>query len=113
MISLTAHWISDSFSKKSAVLHVQSFPDSHMGSNICAMFDSMFQGWAIDKESIHIIVQDNASNMVKAMEEGGYSDLACFAHTLQLIVHDGVLSQRSVIDTIVICRHILRGILLI
>ena len=58
------------------------------------------------KESIHIIVRDNASNMIKAMEEGGYSDLACFAHTLQLIVHDGVLSQRSVIDIIAICCRI-------
>ena len=29
MISLTAHWITDHFEKKSAVLHVQSFPESH------------------------------------------------------------------------------------
>ena len=29
MISLTTHWKTDHFEKKSAVLHVQSFPESH------------------------------------------------------------------------------------
>ena len=32
--------------------------------------------------------------------------LGCFAHTLQLIVHDGVLSQQSVIDILAICHRI-------
>ena len=106
MISLTAHWITDAFIRKSAVLHVQSFPDSHTGANICAMFDDMFERWKIKKENIHIIVSDNASNMVKAMKDGGYLNLGCFAHTLQLIVNDGVLTQRSVVDTLAICRRI-------
>ena len=79
MISLTAHWITDAFIRKSAVLHVQSFPDSHTGENICAMFDDMFERWKIKKENIHIIVSDNASNMVKAMKDGGYLNLGCFA----------------------------------
>ena len=34
MISLTYHWLTDDFAKKSAVLHVQSFPGSHTGENI-------------------------------------------------------------------------------
>lgn len=32
--------------------------------------------------------------------------LGCFAHTLQLIIHDGIFSQRAVIDTLAICRQI-------
>ena len=35
--------------------------------------------------------------MKKAMEDGGYADL---------VVHDGVLAQRSVIDTLTICCRI-------
>ena len=31
-------------------------------------------------------------------------ELGCFAHTLQLAVHDAVLSQRAVIDILAICR---------
>ena len=30
----------------------------------------------------------------------------CFAHTLQLVVNDGVLSQHSVIDTLAVCCSI-------
>lgn len=33
MISLTAHWVVEPFILKSAILHVQSFPQSHTGSN--------------------------------------------------------------------------------
>ena len=45
------------------------------------------------KEQVHLIIRDNASNMVKAMREAAYPDLGCFAHLLQLIIHDGVLTQ--------------------
>ena len=44
--------------------------------------------------------------MVKAMKDAAYPDLGCFAHTLQLIIHDGVLTQRAVIDALAICRKI-------
>ena len=54
------------------------------------------------RKSNSVIVRDNASNMVKAMHD---ADLGCFAHTLQLIVHDSVLSQQSVIDILsIFCR---------
>ncbi|XP_011409510.1 PREDICTED: zinc finger BED domain-containing protein 4-like, partial [Amphimedon queenslandica] len=93
MISLTAHWINDCFVKKEAVLHVQSFPESHTGENICNTFNTMLENWNIEKTSVHLVVRDNASNMVKAFRDGGYSDLGCFAHTLQLVIHDAVFSQ--------------------
>jgi len=41
--------------------------------------------------------------MVIAMKD---ADLGCFALTLQLVVHDSVLSQRTVIDILAICRSI-------
>lgn len=70
MISLTAHWINDSFEKKSVVLHVQSLPEAHTGENICDMFGTMLEKWKIKRESVHLVVRDNASNMVKAMRDG-------------------------------------------
>ena len=44
--------------------------------------------------------------MVRAMKDASLPDLGCFAHTLQLVVHDAVLSQRAVIDILAICRKI-------
>ena len=106
LLNLTAHWLTDSFERKSAVLHAQSFPGSRTGENIAKIFDAMFKEWSIEKEQVHLIVRDNAANMVKAMKDGGYADLGCFTHTLQLIVHEGVLPQRLVKDTVAVCRKI-------
>ena len=36
--------------------------------------------------------------MKKASREAQLPSLECFAHTLQLVVNEGVLSQRAVID---------------
>lgn len=44
--------------------------------------------------------------MKKALREGHFEAQGCFAHTLQLVVNDGVLSQRAVIDTLAVCRSI-------
>ena len=64
----------------------------------------MLSKWNIDNEQVHLIVRDNASNMVKTMSDGDFEDLRCFAHTLQLIINDGIFSQRAVIDLLAICR---------
>ena len=54
-----------------------------------------------------MVVADNAaSNMKKALKEGHFEAQGCFAHTLQLVVNDGVLSQRAVIDILAVCRSI-------
>ena len=39
-----------------------------------------------------MVVVDNGSNMKKALKEGNFQAQGCFAHTLQLVVSDSVLS---------------------
>ena len=51
-------------------------------------------------------MHDNASNMMKASREAKLPSMGCFAHTLQLVVNEGVLSQRAVIDILAISRKI-------
>ena len=106
LLSLTAHWLTDSFEHKSAVLHAQPMYHAHTGEYICEQYKQMLARWEIKNEQVHLIVRDNAANMVKAMKDASLPDLGCFAHTLQLIVNDGVLSQRAVIDTLAVCRQI-------
>ena len=53
-----------------------------------------------------MVVVDNASNIKKALREGNFEPQGRFA---QLVVSDGVLSQRSVIDTVAVCC---RGVLI-
>lgn len=40
------------------------------------------------------------------MEDGGYKYLGCFAHTLQLVINEGILAQRYVQDVLAKCRRI-------
>lgn len=107
LLSLTVHWMTDSFERKSAVLHAEPLRGSHTGEILCDHYRRMLAKWNINKSQVHLMVRDNASNMIKAMKDGSFSDLGCFAHTLQLIVHDGVFSQRIVLDTIASGHHIL------
>ena len=95
MLSLTAQWIDDNFEMRRAVLHAQEFAGSHTGTAIASAFDCMFAQWKIPKENVHVVLRDNARNMQKAMDECGVKSVGCMAHTLQLAVHEGVLSQRS------------------
>ena len=44
--------------------------------------------------------------MKKAMDEMDVPSLGCFAHTLQLVVHEGLPSQRSVSDALANGRKI-------
>ena len=91
--------------EKKVVLHAQPLPGSHSGKVLYHEYKAMLLKWNIKKELVHLIVRDNASNMVKAMADGDFEDLGCFAHTLLLVIHDGILSQTAVIDTLGACRQ--------
>jgi len=109
LLSLTAHWIDKSFAKVSAVLHVQALEMAHTGEYIAGRLSAMLESWNIPQEHVHIVISDNASNMVKAMQEASLAHFGCFAHSLQLVLKDGLLSQRAIADIIAICRSIRSG----
>ena len=94
----------DDFTRISAVLHVQPLEDSHTGEYLGK---KMLEAWGISDEKVHLVLRDNAANMAKAMREASLSSFGCFAHSLQLVVEDGVLSQQSVTDFLAICRKII------
>ncbi len=68
----------------------------------------MFAQWNITKDMVHVVLRDNGRNMVKAIEDCGLNSLGCMAHTLQLAMHEGVLSQRSISNCMAIGRKIVR-----
>ena len=53
-------------------------------------------------------LSDNASNMVKAMQEASLAHFGCFAHSLQLVIKDRLLSQRAIPDIISICKSVVQ-----
>ncbi|XP_052393278.1 zinc finger BED domain-containing protein 4-like [Carassius gibelio] len=108
LLSLTSHWVDreSTFTPRSAVLHANEFRGSHTGTSIAEAIEEMLVKWKIPKSNVHVVLRDNASNMKKAMDEMDVASLGCFAHTLQLVVHEGLLSQRSVSDALANGRKI-------
>lgn len=106
LISLTAQWINEDFTSRRAVLHTKQLRGSLTNVAIASIFDDMLQSWGIPKSAVHVVLQDNAKNMVKAMTEAGLPSLPCVAHTLQLAVNKGLLAQRSVADAVAVGRRI-------
>ena len=80
--------------------------ESHTGEYMAGKYLEMLAEWEIKHDQVHLVLRDNAANMAKAMRDASLPSLGCFAHTLQLVVHDGVLSQRVVMDTFAVCRKI-------
>ena len=66
----------------------------------------MLDEWDTKKECVHLVLRDNATNIDKEMRDAGLTNYGCFAHSLQLVVNDGILSPRSVSDLLAICRQI-------
>ncbi|KAK7888961.1 hypothetical protein WMY93_024521 [Mugilogobius chulae] len=106
LLSPTAHWIDSSFNPANVVLHANELRGSHAAEHMRRAVEEMLETWKIEKRQVHPILRDNASNMRKAMDEMGVRSLGCIAHTLHLIVHEGLLSQRSVSDTLANARKI-------
>ena len=107
LLSLTAHWINNSFEKQSAVLHAQSLEMAHTGEYIASCISTMLDKWDISHNCVHLVLSDNASNMVKAMQDASLPHFGCFAHSLQVVVKDGLLSQRAIADITAVVRALL------
>ena len=68
--------------------------ESYILVNTCLeKYLEMLAEWEIKHDQVHLVLCDNAANMAKAMRDPSLPSLGCFAHTLQLVVQDGVLSQ--------------------
>ena len=88
------------------MLHAQELPEKHMEEYIAVTVIKILEEWKIALSQVHVIIRDNGTNMVKAMTEANLPSFGCFAHSLQLIVNNGLLSQHVVKDLLGICRSI-------
>ena len=103
-LSLTAHFVvPKTMEKKDMMLSTWQFDESHTGANISAAVLSRVQEWDIE-EKIVCILHDNASNMVSGLN---ITSLPCLAHTLQVIIKDGVLLQQSVVQLLSCARSLI------
>ena len=106
LLSFTVHWVDGTFHQFLAILQVQPLEQRHMGEYIAMKLSKILSDLNISKEQVHCMLRDNGSNMIKAMDETCLPCFRCFAHTLQLVIHDGLLTQHVVVDLFAVCRSI-------
>ena len=99
-MSLTCHFINSDWERKLIVLSVKAMYGSHTGEYISEVFLRLLRHWGIDTERVLLVLRDSGANMVKGMRLTEVPDLSCSAHTLQLVVNEGINSQQAVKDIV-------------
>ncbi|KAK1901868.1 Zinc finger BED domain containing protein 4 [Dissostichus eleginoides] len=98
LMTLTCHFIDNAWTRKQVVLNTKAMHGSHTGEYIGETFLGMLDDWKISKDRVALLLRDSGATMVKGMRLAELPDLSCTAHSLQLVVIDGLSSQRAVID---------------
>ncbi|XP_071246206.1 uncharacterized protein [Salvelinus alpinus] len=104
LMSLTGHFIDNVWTRKQVVLNVKTMTGSHTGNYIREMFLTILEYWEIHTERVVLVLRDSGANMVKGMRLVELPDFSCSAHTLQLVINDGLSSQRAVLDIIAMLK---------
>lgn len=106
LLSLTAHWITDDFHRKQVILAASTLEESHTGDYLGGMLLKILAEYNIQKSANHVLLRDNGANMIKASRVADIDSISCFAHTMQLVINDCIMSQRAVEDILAISRSI-------
>lgn len=100
LMSRTGHFIQRDWNRQQVVLNVKTMSSSHRARYIQETFLEMLDSWKINPDCVVLVLRDGGTNMVKGMKLAELPDLSCTAHTLQLVINDGLSSQRAVLDII-------------
>lgn len=88
-IAITAHYIGESGDMKSSLLECVENSQSHTAVNLSEELNKCVEKWGI-RNKIVAVVSDNAANVKAAITLCGWRNIPCFAHTVNLIVQNGI-----------------------
>ena len=77
LLSLTAHGITDNYERVSVILKCEQLESRHTGEIIANNLNNILQDWGLSTESVHCILRDRGSNMIKAMNMKNLTDANC------------------------------------
>ncbi|KAH8033749.1 hypothetical protein MRX96_031268 [Rhipicephalus microplus] len=105
-VSFTCHLLTPSFRMKRFTLNTRHMAVRHSAENIVQMLVEMCAKWEIPDGCRKYIVTDNGHNIRAAVRRLPWTVRACFAHTLQLAIHDAISNTPSIDHLCKKARHI-------
>jgi len=91
-ITITAHYIDNSWELQAYILETLPFPEWHSGVNIAEKLKRVVEDWEI-VDTVRMVSHDQGSNMKAVVEilhdELIWQSLHCTAHCLQLCILAG------------------------
>jgi hypothetical protein len=103
---VTAHFINKDWELKSYLLETFDFCIDHTAANISLELLRVVEKWNI-REKIICAVTDNAANMIAAVTTTGWRHLPCFAHSLNLVVHNSINSDKELCAVQTKCKNVI------
>ena len=100
MMSLAAHLITKNWEKFNVLPNVKAMQGSHTGEYLASTFLELLEEWQLPKVRVFMILRDSGTNIVKQLNLIDIPQLSCFAHSLQLVVEDGLKTQQAVVNVI-------------
>ena len=73
---------------------------AHTAVHIAGEFGKMLDNWQLTSK-VHVVVRDNAANMVRGMDVAGIPSVGCFAHSMQLCIQPQLTSKKDDVKYIV------------
>lgn len=99
-MAITIHFINEDFQPTSILLDCAEFKTRHTSKELARELNRVITEWNI-KKKILIVVSDNASNIKCAItEELKLKHFGCFAHTINLIVHDALVNVETLLRNV-------------
>lgn len=93
--AVTAHFIDDSYRLVSVLLDCSNMDISHTANNLATELHTIVTSFQLNQK-VALAVSDNAANIKKAIELLRWKHFGCMAHTINLIVQDGLKSNTAV-----------------
>ncbi|KAJ8910633.1 hypothetical protein NQ315_012501 [Exocentrus adspersus] len=74
-----------------------SYTEKHTAENLGSLLKKTFEEWRIENKVV-CIVSDNAANIIAAIRKGGWASRPCFAHSINLLVQDGLKQIENMLN---------------
>ena len=85
--------------RRKVVLAAMVLEEDQTGAYLASKLTEAKRTWNLDTK-IHMGImgiRDNATNMVSAMRIAHVDDFGCMAHTLQLVLHNALFCQTTIV----------------